>query len=116
MKLTQRQESLVTRYLRDVAIQLDQEMPEYEREQGLAAVSLRHLVAVTCSVARPRRVPSSQYPDALTAPPAIGGAYTRISVIRPVSLGSAKSTPFSVFRNACAVVPLIRTSGSSSVP
>ncbi|MBI2433042.1 MAG: PspC domain-containing protein [Candidatus Hydrogenedentes bacterium] len=41
MKLTQRQESLITRYLRDVAIQLDQDLPETEREQGLGQVQKR---------------------------------------------------------------------------
>lgn len=41
MKLTQSQESLVTRYLRDVAMQLDQELPEAEREQGLAQLQRR---------------------------------------------------------------------------
>lgn len=39
MKLTQKQESLITRYLREVAVQLDTNLPQKVRERGLARLS-----------------------------------------------------------------------------
>ena len=38
MQLTQKQESLITRYLRDVAMQFDADVPDRARERGLAQV------------------------------------------------------------------------------